>query len=77
METSIWARIAADAGRRGCTSLYAQFIPTAKNTQVSDFYDRLGLSVVEDTVGGGRTYGVSLAEFVPTENSWIEMTYVE
>lgn len=77
VEMSIWTRIAADAAKRGCTELRAVFIPSAKNAQVADFYDRLGLSLIADTGEGIRRYSTVTTVFVPPETSWIEITYVE
>ncbi len=76
VETGIWTRIAADALQRGCTELHANFIPSAKNAQVADFYDRLGMKMTEEG-DGARQYVIAIADFDAPPNSWIEMTYVE
>ncbi len=76
VETGIWTRIAADALQRGCTELHANFIPSAKNAQVADFYDRLGMTMTEEGYGT-RHYVIAIADFDAPPNSWIEMTYVE
>lgn len=36
---------------KGFTSVSAKYIPTAKNRQVSDFYDRCGFSLISDSEG--------------------------
>ena len=77
VEMGIWTRIAADATGRGCSELRAEFIPSAKNAQVADFYDRLGLPLIADTGEGERRYSTVTTIFAPPEASWIEITYVE
>lgn len=77
VETAIWSRIVADAVRRGCTELRAEFIPSAKNAQVADFYDRLGLPPLSESAEDVRRYGIAAADFAAPATTWIEMTYVE
>ena len=77
VELGIWACIAADALRRGCHELCAEFIPSPKNAQVADFYDRLGLPLRAQTPQGVRRYAVAAASFAAPETSWIAITYVE
>jgi FkbH-like protein len=76
VETGIWPRIVADAMQRGCTELRTVYLPNAKNAQVSDFYDRLGMPMINEREGV-RHYAMAAADFVAPRNSWIEMTYVE
>jgi FkbH-like protein len=77
VETGIWSRIVADAIARGCTELRAEFIPSAKNAQVADFYARLGLPLLSESGEGVRRYGIAAADFAAPATTWIEMTYVE
>lgn len=77
VEMGIWTRIAADAAGRGCSELRAEFIPSAKNAQVADFYDRLGLTLIAEVSEGIRRYSTTASTFAPPETSWIEITYVE
>lgn len=76
VETGIWTRIVADALKRGCTELSAEFIPSPKNAQVADFYDRLGMTMTKEC-NGARQYSIATSDFFAPANSWIEMTYVE
>jgi FkbH-like protein len=76
VEFSIWPHIAADAMRRGCRFLEAEFRATAKNAQVADFFDRLGLPLVGD-VDGVKRYRVSLDEFQPSKADWIKVSHGE
>lgn len=77
IETGIWSRVVANGVKLGCTELRAQFIPSAKNAQVADFFDRLGMSLEKESAEGTRHYRIALADFTPPAISWIEMTYVE
>jgi FkbH-like protein len=77
VETGIWSRVVANGVKRGCTELRAEFIPSAKNAQVADFFDRLGMSLEKESAEGTRNYSIALADFTTPANSWIEMTYVE
>lgn len=77
VEMCIWPSIVADAVKRGCTELRADFLPSAKNAQVADFYDRLGLSLNQECSDGARQYSIATADFAAPPNSWIEITYVE
>lgn len=74
VETGIWPRIVADAMQRGCTELCAKYLPSLKNAQVADFYDRLGMPMTKESEGA-KQYEMAVADFAP--NPWIEMTYVE
>ena len=77
VETAIWSQIASNASRSGCATLRATFIPSAKNAQVADFYERLGLALTQTTGDGARYYSTALASFAPPITPWIELTYVE
>ena len=76
VETCIWGPILDDAVERGCTELSAKYVPSAKNAQVSDFYDRMGMpmTVESDDV---RHYCIHSADFVAPSHPWIKLTYVE
>jgi FkbH-like protein len=74
VEMAIWQYIAREAMREGCTHLAAIYLPTAKNAQVADFYDRLGLPLIEE-VDGARHYRVALDSFSPPQSPWIEVSY--
>ena len=46
----------------GIQSLKASYIPTAKNAQVKDFYDRCGFSCIQEEEDGHRQYRLELKE---------------
>ena len=76
VETGIWNRIVTEAMQRGCTELRAAYLPSAKNAQVVDFYDRLGLPMNKESEGA-RHYTIAIADFAILPQPWIEMTYVK
>lgn len=76
VETGIWSRILADAVQCGCSELRAAYLPSLKNAQVADFYDRLGMPMIKES-DGSRHYAIVVASFDAPSNPWIEMTYVE
>ncbi|MEU2348196.1 HAD-IIIC family phosphatase [Modestobacter sp. NPDC049651] len=75
IETAIWPLVVADAVGRGARELRASFLPTAKNAQVAEFYDRLGLRLDTASEDGARTYSVGTADFTTPVPEWIEMTH--
>lgn len=77
VETAVWGPIVQDARARGCTLLQAEFIPSAKNAQVADFYARLGLELVAETAEGVRRYRIAAESFSAPDTSWIKLNYVE
>jgi FkbH-like protein len=74
VEFSIWPDIARDAQARGCKIIQAEYRPTPKNMQVADFYDRLGLPLVEE-LDGVRHYRATLDDFNPKRTDWIKVTH--
>ncbi len=77
VETAIWLQIANDAAKRGCSAIQAEFIPSAKNAQVADFYERLGFQLAKTSADRIKHYRSALATFTPPQTPWIELTYVE
>lgn len=76
VERVIWNRIVTEAMHCGCNELRAAYLPSAKNVQVVDFYDRLGLPMTKESEGA-RHYTIATADFVTLHQPWIEITYVE
>jgi FkbH-like protein len=74
VEFSLWNVVAARCRARGCTRIEAEYRPSAKNAQVADFYDRLGLTPIGDE-GRARRYGADLAAFDPHISSWIRVIH--
>ncbi|NUZ08191.1 HAD-IIIC family phosphatase [Piscinibacter koreensis] len=76
VEFAIWPVITRDAAARGCRVLEAEFRPTAKNAQVSQFYEQLGLTLIE-TTDGVKRYRAEIADFHPPRAEWIKVTHGE
>ena len=53
-------RILALLKEKGFKSVSAQYIPTAKNALVKDFYDRCGFACVKEDVDGNKEYVLEL-----------------
>lgn len=73
VEFCFWPALAEDARRHGCRVIEAEYRPTAKNAQVADFYDRLGLPLVAEDQGT-RVYRAALDSFTPPPIDWIKVT---
>ena len=51
---------------------HAEYLPTAKNAQVADFWDRAGFALEgEPTASGSKAYRVGVGVGVPAETNWI------
>lgn len=73
IEFAVWRAVVADALARGKQRLKAAYRPTAKNAQVADFYDRLGLSLSSAAGDGTRFYRAELATVQLAESAWVEL----
>lgn len=76
VEFVVWATIMKEAIKHGCTTMLAEFYPTAKNAQVKEFYDGLGFTLLEETHDGTRNYRCALEGFALAKTDWIEVVYV-
>lgn len=76
VEMAIWKHINEVAIEKGCLSLSADYFISPKNSLVSDFYNRLGLSISSITVEGCH-YEILTSQFSPPPTPWIELNYVE
>lgn len=45
-----------------CTELSAQYLPTTKNAQVKDFYEKCGFTCTTENVSGCKGYTIKLAD---------------
>lgn len=68
VEQYTWSVFLAQAKAKGYQQVQAVYLPTAKNAQVIDFYDQLGLSQVEVSAEGARYYRADLAQLVAPKN---------
>ena len=63
----------SDALTRSCTTFRAEYLPSAKNAQVADFFDRLGLLLLSGDDQHSR-YEVPVGLFPRQHTPWIEVT---
>ncbi|HEX8572067.1 MAG TPA: HAD-IIIC family phosphatase [Allosphingosinicella sp.] len=74
VEFAVWEEIARRASGRGCERIEADYLPTAKNGQAADFYDRLGLALQREE-DGARHYAQALEDFRPPSSPWVKVDY--
>lgn len=72
IEYCIWPSILEDAIQRGCRTIEAEYRPSAKNMQVADFYDQIGLQRIPSSEGAQRYRGV-VNQIAPPQTTWIEV----
>jgi FkbH-like protein len=60
VETSLWAPVLDTIRARGATTLRTAYLPTAKNDQVREFWERLGMASPAVDADGRRTYRADL-----------------
>jgi FkbH-like protein len=75
VERSFWGAILERAKDRGCGMLTAQYLPTSKNAQVCDFWDRLGLDLATCDTTGHRVYTADLSRLVVSSPAHIEVMH--
>lgn len=73
VEFSVWKTILTDAHSRGITVISASFVPSGKNGQVADFFDRLGLNRTSESSDGSRVYESRLDELRLADSNWVEV----
>lgn len=76
VEFAVWRAVIADALQRGKRGLRAAYRPTAKNAQVRDFYERLGLTRTDEGdegEDGSRFYAADLARLTLADSNWVEV----
>ncbi len=61
------AQVAEAARAAGHTRLLGEYLPTPKNQQVADLYDRLGFELVEEGADGRRVYAVDVERVIGVE----------
>lgn len=73
VEFSVWKAVFDDARSRGKTVLRAAYVPSAKNAQVADFFDRLGLTKTGESGDGSRHYEARVDEVRLADSNWVEL----
>ena len=64
--------IIKDLANKGYQLLTADFIPTKKNTQVEDFYDKVGFNLIEN-IDGAKRYTLNIANFESKKVDYIKI----
>lgn len=76
IEFAVWDSIVSQIASRKSMHIVAEYVPTEKNRQVADFYDRLGLNFM-DEIEGVRRYSAEISQLELQHNSWIEVIDVK
>jgi FkbH-like protein len=66
------SHIIKDLANKGYQTLTADYIPTKKNVQVEDFYDKVGLNLIEN-IDGTKRYSLNIANFEPKKVDCIKI----
>lgn len=72
VEFALWRPVLDAALARGCGELTAEYVASAKNLQVADYYDRLGLTLVGE-VDGARRYAHAIEGLALPPSPWIQL----
>ncbi len=75
IEFSVWNHVFEDARAKGCTHVETMYIPTQKNAQVKDFYERLGLKIILEEKNGIKHYRKELEQVKGIKKTWIKVKY--
>jgi len=73
VEFAVWPAVLTDLKKQGKRGLSATYLPSAKNKQVSDFFDRLGLSKTEESHERGHQYYAEANGDHLKESDWVEL----
>lgn len=60
IEVAFLKRILALLKGEGSKSVFAEYLPTAKNSQVKDFYERCGFICIDEQPNGSKRYSLDL-----------------
>jgi FkbH-like protein len=66
------SHIIKDLANKGYQTLTADYITTKKNAQVEDFYDKVGLNLIEN-IDGTKHYSLNSANFEPKKIDYIKI----
>jgi FkbH-like protein len=66
------SHIIKDLANKGYQLLTADFIPTKKNVQVEDFYDKVGFNLIEN-IDGAKRYTLNIANFESKKVDYIKI----
>jgi len=77
IEFSIWKVVQKIIFDSGLTEIRSIYVPSSKNLQVKDFYERVGFVCSETNSKGNKYYNAKISEFFPPTITWINVTYVK
>ena len=66
------SHIIKDLANKGYQTLTAVYIPTKKNAQVEDFYDKIGFKLIEN-INGTKYYSLNISDFEPKKVDYIKI----
>lgn len=75
VEFSVWKVVLQDLRSRGKRVLRAEYVPTAKNVQALDFFDRLGFTRTNDGGDGSRHYQAEVDSVQLAYSNWVEVEH--
>ena len=64
--------IIKELANKGYQKITSSYIPTKKNEQVQDFYDKVGFNLIENT-DGNKYYSLNIADFEPKKVDYIKI----
>jgi FkbH-like protein len=64
--------IIKDLANKGYQTLTANYIPTKKNAQVEEFYDKVGLNLIQN-IDGTKYYSLNIANFETKKVNYIKI----
>jgi len=64
--------IIKDLANKGYQKITADYIPSKKNAQVEDFYNKVGFSIIEN-IDGVKRYKLNIADFEPKKVDYIKI----
>lgn len=73
IEFAVWRAVLDDLRRQGATGFSASYLPTPKNAQVADFFDRLGMTLSHENDNGDRRYYSNVDGVQIVDGDWVEL----
>ena len=64
VEEAIYDTLMITLAKRGVQKLHAAYLPTKKNNMVSEHFDRLGMTRIDETAEGAHHYEASVTDYV-------------
>ena len=66
------SHIIKDFANKGYQEITADYIPTKKNSQVEDFYNKVGFGIIEN-IDGAKRYKLNIDDFEPKKVDYIKI----